>query len=63
MGWILHENNSLEKVLSWSMGFYPAGLIIERIFASEIWGAYLREGLFLGGDYYLKFMAYFKIPV
>ena len=31
------------------MGLYSKGLIIGRIFASEIWGAYLREGLFLGG--------------
>ena len=35
------------------MGLYSGGLIIRRIFASEIWGAYFREGLlfffFLGG--------------
>ena len=30
------------------MGLYSGGLIIRRIFASEIWGAYFREGLFLG---------------
>ena len=28
------------------MGLYLGGLIIGRIFASEIWGAYFREGLF-----------------
>ena len=28
---------------------YSGGLIIGRIFASEICGAYFREGLFLGG--------------
>ena len=28
------------------MGLYSGGLIIGRIFASEIWGAYFREGLF-----------------
>ena len=28
------------------MGLYSGGLIIRRIFASEIWGAYFREGLF-----------------
>ena len=28
------------------MGLYSGGFIIGRIFASEIWGAYLREGLF-----------------
>ena len=37
------------------MGLYLGGLIIGRIVASEIWGAYFREGLllliffFLGG--------------
>ena len=30
------------------MGLYSRGLIIGRIFESEIWGAYFREGLFLG---------------
>ena len=29
------------------MGLYTGGLIIGRIFASEIWGAYFREGLFI----------------
>ena len=41
------------------MGLYSGGLIIGRIFASEIWGAYFREGLFFfffggGGAYYQK---------
>ena len=31
------------------MGLYSGGLIIGRIFASETWEAYFREGLFLGG--------------
>ena len=31
------------------MGLYSGGLIIERIFASEIWGAYFREGFFFWG--------------
>ena len=33
------------------MGLYTGGLIIGRIFASEIWGAFFREGFFggLGG--------------
>ena len=31
------------------MGLYSGGLIIRRIFTSEIRGAYFREGLFLGG--------------
>ena len=32
------------------MGLYSEGLIIGRIFAFEIWGAYFWEGLFfLGG--------------
>ena len=30
------------------MGLYSRGLIIGRIFASEILGAYFREGLFFG---------------
>ena len=30
------------------MGLYSGGLIIGRIFASEIWEVYFREGLFLG---------------
>ena len=29
------------------MGLYSGGLIIGRIFASEIWGVYFREGLFI----------------
>ena len=29
------------------MGLYSGGLIIGRIFASEIWGANFREGLFI----------------
>ena len=28
------------------MGLYSGGIIIGRIFASEIWGAYFREGSF-----------------
>ena len=30
------------------MSLNSGGLIIGRIFVSEIWGAYFREGLFLG---------------
>ena len=29
------------------MGLYSGGLIIGKISASEIWGAYFREGLFI----------------
>ena len=29
------------------MGLYSGGLIIGRIFASEIWGAYFREGFII----------------
>ena len=29
------------------MGLYLGGLIVGRIFAFEIWGAYFREGLLL----------------
>ena len=31
------------------LGLYSGGRNIGRIFASEIWGAYFREGLFWGG--------------
>ena len=31
------------------MGLYTGGLIIGRILASEIWGAYFREGLLMAG--------------
>ena len=31
------------------MGLYSGGLIIGRIFASDIWRTYFREGLFLEG--------------
>ena len=31
------------------MGLSSGGLVIGRIFASEIWGAYFQEGLCLGG--------------
>ena len=31
------------------MGLYSGGLIIGRIFASEIWGASFREDLFWAG--------------
>ena len=30
------------------MDLYSGGLIVRRIFASEIWRAYFREGSFLG---------------
>ena len=33
------------------MGLYSGGLIIRKIFAYEIWGAYFQEGLFYGGAY------------
>ena len=31
------------------MGLYSRGLIIGMLFEPEIWRAYFREGLFLGG--------------
>ena len=54
------------------MGLYTGGLIIGRIFASEIWGPYFREGLYIylyiylffsagggeGGAYYRNFTVY-----
>ena len=49
------------------MGLYLGGLIIGRIFASEIWGAYFHEGLlffFWGGGWwgahYCNFMVFSK---
>ena len=36
------------------MGLYSGGLIIGRICAPEIWGAYFQEGLFLE-DYHQNF--------
>ena len=43
------------------MGLYSGGLIIGRIFASEIWWAYFREGLFLGGHYYRNVYGIFQL--
>ena len=40
------------------MGLYSGGRIIGRILASEIWGAFFREGLlffFWAGAYYRNF--------
>ena len=34
------------------MGLYLGGFIIKRIFASEIWRTYFREGLFVGGAHW-----------
>ena len=43
------------------MGLYSGGLIIGRIFASEIWGAYFREGFFFlgGGGLIIGILRYF----
>ena len=35
------------------MGLYSGGVNIGRIFASEIWGAYFRDGLFFIYLFYL----------
>ena len=47
------------------MGLYSGGLIIGKIFASEIWGAYFREGLFLEGgllsEFYRSLWRYKKL--
>ena len=48
------------------MGLYSGGLIIGRIFASEIWGAYFQEGLFFifyffffwGGGFIIEILQY-----
>ena len=52
-----------------SMGLYLGGLIRGRIFASGIWGAYFRDGLFIffflggggGGAYYRNFTVHLFI--
>ena len=39
-----------KDICSWDLGgLYSGGLIIRRIFAPEIWGAYIREGLLSKG--------------
>ena len=48
-GWQAHTNENDEKSLKQlkkPMDLYSGGLTIQRIFASEIWGAYFWEGLF-----------------
>ena len=37
------------------MGFYSGGLVIGRIFTSEIWEAYFREDLLSDGYFRLRF--------
>ena len=46
------------------MGLYSGGLIIGRICASEIWGAYFQEGFFFwgGGAYCRNFMLMSNSP-
>ena len=41
------------------MGLYSGGLIIGRIFASEIWEAYFREGLFISIFIFILIYIYF----
>ena len=51
------------------MGLYLGGLVIGRIFASEIWRSHFREGLLLllffffwgGGAYYRNFTVFFSL--
>ena len=46
------------------MGLYSGGLIIGRIFASEIWGAYFREGFFFGrGELIMGILRYFFVQL
>ena len=44
-----HKDNGLKKIKVATLTFYEGGPIIGRTFASEIWEAYFREGLFRGG--------------
>ena len=43
------------------MGLYSGGLVVGRIFASEIWGAYFWEGLFFG-ELIIRILCYIKGP-
>ena len=47
------------------MGLFSGGLVIGRIFASEIWGAYFREGLLseFYGNSSLPFLDFFRDPL
>ena len=59
--WLSGNKNSLKQLKTASTNSpwaYSGGLIIGRIFASEIWGAYFREGLFFGRAYYRNFTVY-----
>ena len=42
------------------MDLYLGGLIIGRIFASEIWGAYFQAGLFVGEGLLPEFLDIFE---
>ena len=44
------------------MGLYSGGLIVGRISAFEIWGAYFREGLFLG-ELIMGILRYLSVPI
>ena len=43
------QNENFIRNRKTGMGLHLGGLIIGRSVASEIWGAYFREGLFGGG--------------
>ena len=67
-GLIIGGSLALQNGLGLSMGLYSGGLVIGRIFASEIWGAYFREGLllllfffFLGGGLIIGILRYLVI--
>ena len=47
--WVGLDNKNSLKHYKNTKSLYSGGHIISRIFASDIWGAYFREGLFLGG--------------
>ena len=46
--WVGLDNKTASTNSPW-VCLYLGGLIVGRIFASEIWGACFREGLVLGG--------------
>ena len=45
------------------MGLYSGGIIIERIFASEIWGAYFGKAYFWGVLIIIGILRYYLVQI
>ena len=55
----LNHKNSPKQLITKVYGLIiREGLLSEGFFASEIWGAYFREGLCFGGTYYQNFTVF-----